>query len=78
MTFIMAQVEGKTMYDSTLSKTKFRRVMDRNSETYPESFWKAGYEFEGVLISMYDQVEEYSEDGKLLRIHLLEQLEQIE
>ena len=55
---------------------KFRRLKDRNIENFPDDFWREEYEFEGVPVEDYGHVEEYV-DGKLVRIHLLEQLEEI-
>lgn len=63
-------------YNADAPKKKYRRVVNRNERNFPDFFWKVGYEFEGVPQEIYNQVEEY-EDGKLVRIHVMDQLEQI-
>lgn len=55
---------------------KYRRVKDRSLDKFPEPFWKVGFEFEGKAFPEYNQVEEYAQDGSLLRIHVLDQLEE--
>ena len=65
------------MYDSTRDKKKYRRLQDRNIDNFPDEYWRKGYEFEGVPCPEYDQVEEYTEEEVLNRIHILSHLEEI-